>query len=242
MHVNNNIIKNFSYETIIAMCLYTIMITSIIAGQNAVKIFNHTITTGMLIFPLTYILVATSTELYGVKKTRIIILCASFGNLFMGGMIFLFTKLPISSSFIGNVQLYHQFSHRLSYFLFISTFAFVVSESANVWVISRLRLITGGKKLLLRAFLSTSSAVIIDSWILFPLSISFIKNAKLSQAIVETFLIMLIKIGYDMLLLPVFWVVVAIIKQKEGIGILSDCAVPFSSITYLNQNKAVIKE
>lgn len=235
MHARNKPIT-YTYETIITMCLYTILVTSIIAGQNTIRIFNHTITTGMLIFPLTYILIAMSTELSGIKKTRLIIFTAGACNIFMGAMIIIFTKLPVTGSFVGNAELYQQFSYRLSYFLFASTFAFVISENANAWILTRLKILIGGERLFLRAFLATTSAIAIDTWILFPVSIFYVKSERIDHAIVETFIIMLIKIVYDILLLPLFWIIIALIK-KEDVNSLPSFAKPFTSTAYLNKTR-----
>lgn len=225
------------YETIVAMSIYTILITSIIAGQNTIRVFGHTITSGMLIFPLTYILIAVSTEICGVKRTRAIIFFSSLCNFFMGLVIFIFTKIPSESSFFGNSSFYHDFSCRLSYFLFISTIAFMISENVNVWVISRLDFLTGWRMLIFRTFLSTSCAIIIDTWILFPISIYFIKKSAIGQAIIDTFIIMIIKMTYDLLMLPIYWVIVGIIREREKRLTLENsppCVLPYSSVSYLH--------
>lgn len=236
MLANEKIQTAIGYDTIVAMSIYSILVTSIIAGQNTIRVFGHSITSGMLIFPLTYILIAVSTELCGVKRTRSVIFCTSLCNVFMGLIIFIFTKIPSPSSFLGDSIFYHNFSCRLSYFLFISTIAFMISENVNVWIISRLNFLTGWKMLIFRTFLSTSCAIIIDTWILFPLSIYFIKNNAIAQAIIDTFIIMIIKMAYDLFLLPVFWVIVAIIRRREKMLTLdnsSSFALPYSSISYL---------
>lgn len=225
------------YDTIIALLMYMILFTSVIAGQNLIEVFGITITTGMLIFPFTYILIAASTELYGIKKTREIIFSVAFCNIIMILTIFAFTQIPSERAFLGNSELYHDFSNRISYLLFISTIAFLISENLNAWIISRLKILTSGNMLVFRAFLSTACAIILDTWLVFPLFLS--RQQDIEIAILETLVVMTVKLAYDMALLPVFWAIIAFIKYKsdEEIDALPECARPYTAAHYLSTSE-----
>lgn len=232
----NNERSEYKYSIIIALLLYMILYTGIVAGQNLITFFGITITTGMLIFPFTYILIAISTELYGTRKTREIIFCSAFCNILMIFIIFIFSKIPSERAYIGDPAIYHNFTSRLSYLMLVSTVAFLVSENANVWIISKLRALTNNGNLLTRAFLSTASAIIIDTWLVFPLFLS--RQNDLGLAVWETLIVMCIKLGYDIVLLPIFCVIIEMIKYQHGDR--EDClpgyAKAFTSSSYLGGN------
>ena len=233
--------RSVRYDVKIAMLIFTILVTSSIAGQNLINVFGHNIATGMLLFPLTFPLVAAATELYGFEYTRSIIWTAAFCNMLMVFMIFLFTIIPSSRAYVGDPVLYHKFCDRLSYLVLISTFAYLISEYVNARIISKLGIWTSGNFLLFRALASISVAIMIDTWLIFPFFIS--RQKMLSVAIGETFIDMFVKIGYEILLLPLFWLLVEYVRYKEGRYYqeqLPECSSSYSSVHYLQIESGIL--
>lgn len=233
MQISNQIKKSVGYDVKITMLLFAIIVTSSVAGQNLIQVFGYTISTGMLIFPLTFVLVATATEIYGFKFARSMIWTAGFCNLFMVTVILLFIKIPSSHAFVGDIAIYQKFSLRLAYLMSISTFAYVISEYVNAWLISRLSALVNGRFLLFRALFSISIAVTVDTWLVFPFFFS--RQGNISAAVVETLMDIIIKISYEILLLPLVWFLVAYIRNKNNESRFSDLApsLSYSSIDYL---------
>lgn len=231
----NNTQKTAKSDLKIAMLMFVILIASSIAGQNFINLFDHNIATGMLIFPINFILVALITELYGFRYARSIILFAAFCNMILASIIILFTKIPSSSAYIGDALVYHKFCERLAHLIFISTCAYIISEYTNAWIISNLSRIFSGKFLLWRAFLSISIGVTVDTWLFFPIVLS--RQNSTSAAAMETFFDMFVKIGYEMLLLPLFWILIEYSKYRKQntsyFDNLPESALPYSSVHYL---------
>jgi len=229
----NQVMMRARHDLKITMILFTILVTSTIAGQNFVTVFGYRVTSGTLIYPLTFPLVASLTELYGFRYTRSVIWTGAACNLIMALIIFLSTIIPSTHTFVGDVGMYHRFCSRMAELITLSTLAYLVSEYANAWIISRLGILTQGKFLLLRAFASISTAAAIDTWIIFPLFLS--RQKYIGVAAKETFIYMLIKILMEVCLLPLFWIIVEFVKHKEGgySSEIPDGSLPFTSVHYM---------
>jgi len=221
------------YDTFLAMATYCILITCAISGQNLINVFGLTVTSGMFVFPFTYMFIAASTELYGAQTTRQTIIYCTAANAVMLGVIFLFTQIPSERSAIGSAEVYHAFLNRFSYVLGISTLAFAISENVNVWLLSRLKVLTHGRLFIQRAFLSTVCAVTLDTMLVFPFYFS--RQGSFSQAAMEASMVLGMKIFYDIALLPLCWGMVACIKSITAAPTLPQSATPFTSSYYLKQ-------
>jgi len=230
----DNILSRPGYEVKIPMLIFTILVASTIAGQNFISILGYKITSGTLIYPFTFPLVASLTELYGFRYARSVIWTGAFCNLLMAIIIFIISMTPSSQAYVGDVDIYHRFCERMTKLITFSTLAFIVSEYANAWILSRLGVLIQGKFLLIRALLSVSSAVAIDTWIIFPLFLTRQKN--ISIALKETFAYMMIKIIMEICLLPVFWAIVEYVRRREGgyhFSEIPECGLPFTSVQYI---------
>jgi hypothetical protein len=89
----------------------------------------------------------------------------------------------------------------------------------------------------LRAFTSISIAVIIDIVLFFPCFLS--RQPSIKIAIIEAVVNGVFRIGCEILLLPLFWLLVAYVEHKERENfttVLPACAEQFSSSHYLKES------
>jgi uncharacterized integral membrane protein (TIGR00697 family) len=221
-------------NALLAVLLFTILISSCIAGQNLITFWEIKITSGALIFPFTYILVAISTEINGLKYTRSLIRITAFCSLVMSAIIMLFTILPSDKAYIGDIAIYHKFCSRLAYLMSISSFAYLISEYINSWALEKFRIMMNGRHFILRVFLSSSIGSIVDTWLVFPFFIS--RQTSLESSLIETCIHMFLKLGYDLLLLPIGWLIIEYIKRQKNNfdDMLPDFIKQYSSRHYLS--------
>ena len=234
--MTSSIIKNNgNYDIKIAMFLYAILLTSLIAGQNLINIFGYTITSGMLIYSFTLHFIAAATELFGFKKARTMVWTTTVCNVFMISIIIAFTYLPSSAAYIGDSEVYRDFSQGMAFLMSVSTYSYVISEYINVWIISKLRALTNGKFLLLRALFSTSVATIADTLLVFPFFLT--RQETLSEAMVGMFIVLGVKLIFDIIFLPLVWIIVAYVRYKDSSlnnNSTDSMSSPYSSVTYLS--------
>ena len=99
--------------------------------------------------------------------------------------------------------------------LFASFVAFVTGSLANAWVMSRMKLASGGKRFSLRAIVSTIVGEGLDSLIFFPIAFGGILpwSVVIGLIVAQT----LLKTVYEILVLPVTIYTVRRLKRLESL-------------------------
>ena len=130
-------------------------------------------------------------------------------------------------NFWTNQEKFSQIILVISSILFTSTIAYVASELINAKIISKLKLFFNSKWLFIRIIISTSVASIVDTTFMLPIIIT---NSPTKVAVIF-FSLILMKLIYSLILIPVFWLLVEFLKKKEPV-LANDSFVPFSSVNY----------
>lgn len=222
----------------LAVLVFLISITSCIVGQNFIQIGSVNLTTCILLFPWSFILVSVITESYGFRQSRHVIYSVAGCTYLMVAIIYLYTLIPTDDAFIGDPLLYKEFQKRLIFLMLVTATAYLVSEFCNAMILSYLKHLTSGRHMLLRVFFSISLATLIDTLLVFSFFSSRYTDIKL--AVFETSMVLAIKITYEMLLLPVFWLMSNYIKKASGMPsgtILPAAAAHFSATAVLEKQE-----
>lgn len=221
--------ENNSYLPVISIVFYMILLASSVAGQKLISIFGIIVSAGNIIFQISYMLIVCITELYGLKQAKRIIITGALCNLFVAYYLYLTVKIP-SASFWLNQNNYSQITLITSSILFTSTIAYVSSEIANATIVSKLKMFFRSKWFVIRAIFSTSTACVIDTIFMLPVIISHTPD----KVALVCFSLILIKIIYSLLLIPIAWFLVGFLKKHDpsfsDIGSIS-----FSSVSYLKK-------
>jgi hypothetical protein len=138
-------------------------------------------------------------------------------------------KIP-GASFWLNQGVFSQVTLVTSNILFTSTIAYVTSEIANATILSKLKVFFKSKWFISRAIFSTSIASTIDTIFMLPIIILH----SPSKIFTIFFSLILIKIVYSTLLIPVLWVLVEFLRKKET-SLEDGEFVPFSSVSYIKK-------
>lgn len=178
-----------------------------------------TITAGMLIFPISYILNDCIVEVWGYKKARLIIwmgFAMNFMVLIFGGLAAL---LPSPDYWEGEEAFNFVFGLAPRITL-ASLAAFLTGSFLNAYIMSRMKVATKGKGFSLRAVLSTIAGESADSIIFFPIAFAGLMpfNELVKMMIVQACL----KTLYEIIALPLTVRVVRIVKRKEGSDVYDD--------------------
>lgn len=222
--------ENNSYLPIISIVFYMILLASSVAGQKMISIFGIIISAGNIIFQISYMLIVCITELYGLKQAKRIIITGAVCNLFVAYYLYLTVKIP-SASFWLNQSNYSQITLITSSILFTSTVAYVSSEIANATIVSKLKGCFRSKWFVVRAIFSTSIACTIDTIFMLPVIIAHTPD----KAVIVCCSLVLIKIIYSLLLIPVIWFLVDFLKKQEP-SLPDIRSIPFSSVNYLKKS------
>lgn len=206
--------KQFSVIYLISGLLFTTsLIIANIVEQKLINIGPIEATAGLLIFPVSYVINDVIAEVWGYRKARLIIWYGFLMN-FLAIFIFRMSILvPGSDNFthqeafalvLGNTQ-------RITIASFI---AFLVGSFLNAMVMSKMKIMQGGRNFSVRAIVSTLAGEGADSMIFFSLAFyGIISNSDLLLLILTQ---TTLKTVYEIIVLPVTNVIVRWVKKHEG--------------------------
>jgi len=202
-----------------------ILISNIIAIK-LITIGPWTLTAGVIVFPISYILSDIVAEVYGFKAARSIMWTAFAMNLLMVIMfeITIVLPAPVYFTLSGAVASVLGNTPRL---LVAGLTAYVLGSYANAAVLSRMKVLSAarqGKKDIAinsnkgfgwRAIISTIVGETIDSCIFIPLA--FIGSVPAAQIPSMIILQICVKTCYEIVVLPITRILVKWVKQYESI-------------------------
>ena len=192
----------------------SLLISNIITAKQVLLPFGIVMTGAVFIFPITYILSDVFSEIYGYKWSRATCYFGFAANLFMV-LVFsavIRTKAP---DFWQNQEAFQTVLGNTPRILFASLLAFVVGDFANDKVFARMKKShpDDHKGFGWRAILSSLLGELVDSLIFLP--IAFIGQMPVHDLIVMTYMQVLIKTGYEVVILPITHQVVRVVGRIE---------------------------
>ena len=188
----------------------------IASNLNASKILNvwgFNVSGAVVVFPISYIINDCLCEVYGYKKARFAVWAGFAMNLFVVLMSQLIVALPAASFWEGNEAFKFVFGVTPRALL-ASMLGFLAGSTLNAMVMSKMKVASKGRRFSLRAVLSSVVGESADSLIYVPimfwsLGVKGMAMLMLSEVVV--------KVSYEIVILPVTNAVVKWVKKKEGI-------------------------
>ncbi len=171
------------------------------------------VTAGMLVFPLSYIINDCIAEVWGFKKSRLIIWMGFLMNFLVVGLGQIAVMLPAAPFWEGEESFNFVFGlgPRIAA---ASLVAFLAGSFLNAYVMSKMKLKSKGRHFSLRAVVSTLAGESADSLIFFPIAFAGMMPAMelLKMMAVQAVL----KTVYEIMVLPVTVRVVRYVKRVDG--------------------------
>ncbi|MCM1067739.1 MAG: queuosine precursor transporter [Muribaculaceae bacterium] len=191
----------------------------IVANLTEIKTVDFgffTITAGVIVFPISYIINDCVVEVYGFARARLMIWIGFFMSLAVALMLQVAIVLPGSSAWTAESQASMVNVYGAVPRIMVASFsAFLLGSMMNAWVMSKMKQKrpNGTAALGYRAILSTMWGEGVDSLIFFPIAfggvlpVSTIVSLIVTQALLKTL--------YEILVLPVTLRVIVFFKKKE---------------------------
>jgi uncharacterized integral membrane protein (TIGR00697 family) len=192
----------------------TCLLISNIIASKLMQVGGIVLPSAVILFPVTYILADVFTEVYGFKKTRMVIWIGFAANAFMSLVFLIVIALP-HPSFFANQAAYATVLGSTPRVLAASLAGYWAGEFSNSIVLSVLKKATQGRYLWTRTISSTIVGEGLDT-ILF-ISIAFVGTMP-GPALLQMMLAQyLFKVSYEVICTPLTYLVVRFIKRKEQI-------------------------
>ncbi len=171
------------------------------------------ITGGLLVFPVSYIINDCVCEVWGYRKARLLIWVGFAMNLLFVLFGALADAIP-GAPYWDNEQGFHAVFGLAPRICAASFIAFLVGSFINVYVMSRMKIMDGGRRFSLRAIASTIFGESADSIIFFPLALSgVVPTSEMPKLIISQ---VILKTLYEIVVLPITVRVVKKAKRYEG--------------------------
>ena len=189
------------------------LICSNLLEVKMVSLGGITATAGLIVFPISYIINDCIAEVWGYRKARLIIWLGFLMNLLAVLFIQLAIVLPSAPFWEGQSAFEATFSSTPR-ILLASFIAFLAGSFLNAYVMSKMKISSGGKHFSLRAIASTVVGESADSLLFFPIAFGGVVPVKELAVLIVTQACL--KTAYEIIILPVTVRVVRLVKRIDG--------------------------
>jgi queuosine precursor transporter len=170
-------------------------------------------TGGLIVFPISYIINDCVCEVWGYGKARLLIWLGFAMNFIFVAFGALCDALPAAPYWTYS-EGFHAIFGLAPRIAAASFLAFLVGSFVNAYVMSRMKLNSGGKNFSARAILSTVFGETADSLIFFPLAFGGVLPTEVLPSLIIAQVVL--KTLYEVIVLPVTIRVVKATKRHEN--------------------------
>ena len=161
-----------AYGIFLVIFITMIVLTNII-GVKLFEIYSITLTTGIITYPLTFLITDIVCEVFGKKKASLMVLLGFFASILSLIFINLAVILPGSEVWVNNSLGYNSIEEMQNayesvftlpgFLITASMLAYLVAQLIDVSIFHYLKKLTSGKKLWLRNNISTIFSQLVDT-------------------------------------------------------------------------------
>ena len=197
------------FSILFCVCL----IAANILETKLISVLGISLTGGLIVFPISYIINDCVCEVWGFQKARLLIWTGFAMNFFFVAMGALCDWIP-GAPYWTNEAGFHAIFGLAPRVAAASFVAFIVGSFANAYVMSKMKIRDKGRNFSLRAILSTIVGESFDSVIFFPLALGgVVPTEELPKLMLWQ---VLLKTVYEVIALPITIRIVKALKEHEG--------------------------
>lgn len=197
---------------ILCITFCTCLVVANLVEIKTIDLGPFTITAGLIVFPVSYIINDCVVEVYGFRKARLMIWLGFAVSLFVAIMLQISIALPGGREWQWQNEMVAIYGV-VPRIMAASFLAFLCGSMVNAYVMSRMKKAEGERHFSVRAVVSTIFGEGVDSLIFFPIAFGgmFGLDIIISLVLTQT----LLKTLYEILILPVTLRVVRRLKRAE---------------------------
>ena len=189
------------------------LIAANLLETEVIQVGSITVTAGLLVFPISYIINDCIAEVWGFKKARLIIWSGFAMNFFVVALGLIAVALPAAPFWEGEQHFDFVFG-MAPRIVVASLLAFLVGSFLNAYVMSKMKVASGGRNFSARTIWSTVVGETADSLIFFP--IAFGGLIAWPELLVMMGTQIVLKSLYEVIILPITIRVVKAVKRIDG--------------------------
>lgn len=189
------------------------LIAANLLETKVIQIGSLTVTAGLLVFPISYIINDCIAEVWGFKKARLIIWSGFAMNFFVVALGLIAVAIPAAPFWEGEEHFDFVFG-MAPRIVAASLMAFLVGSFLNAYVMSKMKVASQGRNFSARAIWSTVVGETADSLIFFPVAFGGVIAWK--ELLIMMGIQIVLKSLYEVMILPVTIRAVKAIKKIDG--------------------------
>ena len=189
------------------------LIAANLLETKVIQVGSLTVTAGLLVFPISYIINDCIAEVWGFKKARLIIWSGFAMNFFVVALGLIAVAIPAAPFWEGEEHFNFVFG-MAPRIVAASLMAFLVGSFLNAYVMSKMKVASQGRNFSARAIWSTVVGETADSLIFFPVAFGGVIAWK--ELLIMMGIQIVLKSLYEVMILPVTIRVVKAIKKIDG--------------------------
>ena len=189
------------------------LIAANLLETKVIQVGSLTVTAGLLVFPISYIINDCIAEVWGFKKARLIIWSGFAMNFFVVALGLIAVAIPAAPFWEGEEHFNFVFG-MAPRIVAASLMAFLVGSFLNAYVMSKMKVASQGRNFSARAIWSTVVGETADSLIFFPEAFGGVIAWK--ELLIMMGIQIVLKSMYEVIILPVTIRVVKAIKKIDG--------------------------
>ena len=189
------------------------LIAANLLETKVIQVGSLTVTAGLLVFPISYIINDCIAEVWGFKKARLIIWSGFAMNFFVVALGLIAVAIPAAPFWEGEEHFNSVFG-MAPRIVAASLMAFLVGSFLNAYVMSKMKVASQGRNFSARAIWSTVVGETADSLIFFPVAFGGVIAWK--ELLIMMGIQIVLKSMYEVIILPVTIRVVKAIKKIDG--------------------------
>ena len=189
------------------------LIAANLLETKVIQVGSLTVTAGLLVFPISYIINDCIAEVWGFKKARLIIWSGFAMNFFVVALGLIAVAIPAAPFWEGEEHFNFVFG-MAPRIVAASLMAFLVGSFLIAYVMSKMKVASQGRNFSARAIWSTVVGETADSLIFFPVAFGGVIAWK--ELLIMMGIQIVLKSMYEVIILPVTIRVVKAIKKIDG--------------------------
>ena len=189
------------------------LIAANLLETKVIQVGSLTVTAGLLVFPISYIINDCIAEVWGFKKARLLIWSGFAMNFFVVALGLIAVAIPAAPFWEGEEHFNFVFG-MAPRIVAASLMAFLVGSFLNAYVMSKMKVASQGRNFSARALWSTVVGETADSLIFFPVAFGGVLAWK--ELLIMMGIQIVLKSMYEVIILPVTIRVVKAIKKIDG--------------------------
>lgn len=189
------------------------LLISNIVSIKLIQLGSFTVTAGIVVFPVSYIVNDIISEIWGFRKARFIIWCGFLMNL-LAILIYTVSIAMPPAVFWKDQSSFTAVLQNTPRLAISSLIAYLVGSLINSMVMSKMKVKSNGKNFSLRAIVSTIFGETADSLIF--ITIAFVGSVPVPVLVQMILVQIVLKTLYEIIILPVTILVVKRIRVIEG--------------------------